>query len=244
MADGNGHQADGDGAYRTFVGGGFGTLIVQASGATGEPPRAVSNRGYLRNGLPALYQEGDFAMRFVGALETLLDPIVGVLDALPAHFDPDHAPQDVLRLLSHWVGVQPDESLPLAHRRELVRRAAELGRRRGTKAGLELALALSFPGLPMRVEDPGSVSWGAAIAAPPADGRVIVYCEEPVDERTQASIARCIEENKPAHVGYKLRVRAPRPQVSQAPPPEPPPDDGGSFEGERARGDRTDGDQS
>ena len=30
-------------------------------------------------------------MRFVGALETLLDPIVGMLDNLPAHFDPDLA---------------------------------------------------------------------------------------------------------------------------------------------------------
>ena len=28
-------------------------------------------------------------MRFIGALETLLDPIVAVLDALPAHFSAD-----------------------------------------------------------------------------------------------------------------------------------------------------------
>ena len=242
MADGNGHQGDGDGTYRTFVGAGFGTLIVQSSGGAGEPPRAVSNRAYLRNGLPALYQEGDFAMRFVGALETLLDPIVGVLDALPAHFDPDHAPQDVLGLLSHWVGVRPDESLPLAHRRELVRRAAEVGRKRGTKAGLALALELSFPGLPLRVEEPGGVSSGTG-ATPPADPRVIVYCEEPVDERIQASIARCIEENKPAHIAYKLRVRAPRREIAQAPPPTPPPDDGGAFGGERAS-DGTDGEPS
>jgi phage tail-like protein len=234
VADGNGHHPDGDGAYRTFVGAGFGTLVVQSSATTRDAPPAASNRAYLRDALPSLYQEGDFAMRFVGALETLLDPIVGVLDALPAHFDPDHAPQDVLGLLSHWVGVRPDESLPLAHRRELVRRAAEVGRKRGTKAGLALALELSFPGLPMRVEDPGGVSWGSAAASPPADPRVIVYCEEPVDERTQASIARCIEENKPAHIGYKLRVRAPRRAVSQAPPPAAPADTGGTFEGERA----------
>ena len=51
---------------------------------------------YLRGGLPAVYQEGDFGMRFVGALEPMLDPIVALLDALPAHFDPDLAPRDVL----------------------------------------------------------------------------------------------------------------------------------------------------
>ena len=49
-------------------------------------------------------------MRFVGALETLLDPIVAMLDALPAHFDPDYAPRDVLDLLSAWLGVELDES--------------------------------------------------------------------------------------------------------------------------------------
>ena len=49
-------------------------------------------------------------MRFVGALEELLDPIVAVLDALPAHFDPDHAPRDILDLLASWLGVDLDES--------------------------------------------------------------------------------------------------------------------------------------
>ena len=73
-------------------------------------------------------------MRFVGALEAVLDPIVAVLDALPAHFNPDHAPRDVLDLLAAWLGVELDESQPLRERRELVRQAAELSRRRGTRA--------------------------------------------------------------------------------------------------------------
>ena len=74
-------------------------MVRLASGPKETPPVA-SSRAYLRGALPAVYQEGDFGMRFIGALETLLDPIVAVLDALPAHFSADHAPRDVLDLLT------------------------------------------------------------------------------------------------------------------------------------------------
>ena len=106
MAEGNGNPngAGGD-DYRTFSGAGFGTLMVQLATGPKETPKVASSRAYLRAGLPAVYQEGDFGMRFIGALETLLDPIVAVLDALPAHFSADHAPRDVLDLLSAWLGV-------------------------------------------------------------------------------------------------------------------------------------------
>ena len=98
-------------------------------------------------------------MRFVGALEELLDPIVAVLDGLPHHFDPNFAPPDILELLAAWLGVDLDETQDIKHQREMVRRSAELGRRRGTVKGLELALKLHFPEVPMRVEDNGGVIW-------------------------------------------------------------------------------------
>ena len=160
----DGTQNGGD-EYRTFAGAGFGTLMVRLASGPKETPPVASSRAYLRDALPAVYQEGDFGMRFVGALETLLDPIVAVLDALPAHFSADHAPRDVLDLLSAWLGVDLDESQTPAQRRAMVRQAAELGRRRGTRAGLELALSLGFPKLPLRVEDLGGVR-----TAPPEGG--------------------------------------------------------------------------
>ena len=150
-------------------------------------------------------------MRFVGALESVLDPIVAVLDTLPEHFHPDYAPRHVLNLLSAWLGVTLDESQPIAVQRDTIRRAAELGRRRGTKGGLELALSLAFPGVPLRVEDEGGVVWsvnGEAVEAKPP--QFVVYCDKPVDEKTQAAIARCIEQFKPVHTAYRLRVRAPK----------------------------------
>src|SRR5215211_265680 len=115
MADA-GTQNGGD-EYRTFQGAGFGTLMVRLASGPKETPAVASSRAYLRGGLPAVYQEGDFGMRFVGALEAVLDPIVAVIDALPAHFNPDHAPRDVLNLLAAWLGIEVDESQPIKERR-------------------------------------------------------------------------------------------------------------------------------
>lgn len=208
MSEGNG---SGNGDYRTFQGAGFGTLMIRLAPGTKATPPVASSRAYLRGGLPAVYQDGDFGMRFVGALEEMLDPIVAVLDALPSHFDPDFAPRDVLNLVAAWLGIDLDESQELRHQREMVRRSGELGRRRGTVRGLELALALHFPDVPLRVEDEGSVRWTVtpgdtqAKAPPPS---FVVYCDKPVGESVQAAIARCIEHFKPVHTTYRLRVKA------------------------------------
>jgi phage tail-like protein len=204
MSDANGHP--------TFVGPGFGTLQSQraAGGRSGAPP-VVSRRATLRRGMPAIYHETDFAMRFVGALEGVLDPIGAVLDALPAQFSPDYAPQPMIEMLSAWLGVETDEALELDARRETVRMAAELGRRRGTVRGMELALALGFPGVPMRVEDEGGVRWSLDGApAPAGPARFVVYVDTPIAEERQIAIARCIEHHKPVHATYRLRIKAPR----------------------------------
>jgi phage tail-like protein len=202
-------DGNGDGEYRTFSGAGFGTLMVRLATGAKETPPVASSRAYLRNGLPAMYQDGDFGMRFVGALESVLDPIVAVLDALPAHFNPDHAPRDILNLLASWLGVDLDESQSLRDRRELVRQAAELSRRRGTRRGLELALKLAFPPLPLRVEDHGGVTWkGEDVSRESPPASFVVYCDKPIPEETQAAIARCIEQYKPVHTTYRLRVKA------------------------------------
>ena len=216
MADetGNGSPAgngDPGGEFKTFMGAGFGTMMVRLSAGPKETPTVASSRAYLRSGLPAIYQESDFGMRFIGALEELLDPIVAVLDALPAHFDPDHAPRDILNLLAAWLGADLDEGQDMRHQREMVRRAADLGRKRGTVSGLELALALSFPDVPLRIEDQGGVRWSLdqhPVEAPPPS--FVVYCDKPIPEEVQAGIARCIEQHKPVGTAYRLRVKAPK----------------------------------
>lgn len=191
----------------------YSTSVLRVPGAQKSAPLVASQRGYLRGNLPAIYaQNGDFGLRFLGALERLLDPIVALLDALPRHVDPALAPVDLLELFAGWLGVELDESWPEERRRELIWRAPELARRRGTKAGLELALRVAFPDLPLRVDDTGGVARAARpedlpAAKPPA---FVVYCDAPLEEERQAAIALVIERARPVHVSYKLRVKARR----------------------------------
>jgi phage tail-like protein len=208
MADVGTGNGDGAGRYLTFAGGGFGTVAIRVHKGEERTPPAASSRAYLRGGLPAIYQEQDFAMRFVESLETVLDPIIALLDCLPAHFDPDHAPSDLLKLMAAWLGIELVETQELSLQREMVRRAAELARRRGTAGGLRLALQLSFPDLPLRVQDSGGILFGDAPDPQPQRSSFVVLCDEPVSTDTQAAIAECIERYKPVHTTYRLRVKA------------------------------------
>jgi hypothetical protein len=130
---------------------------------------------------------------------------------MPAHFNPELAPLDVLDLSTVWLGIERNESQPSSQVRRLVRRAAELGKRRGTRAGVELALALNFPDVPLRIEDNGGISWSSDGKLPdPGPPSFVVYCDEPIEQEVAATISRVLESVKPAHVGFKLRVKGPK----------------------------------
>lgn len=83
-------------------------------------------------------------------------------------------------------------------------------RLRGTRAGLELALDLAFPDVPFRIEDAGGVTWALD---PDGDWKdapesFVIYCDMSLPQNRLAAVARLIDQAKPAHVGYRLRVRA------------------------------------
>lgn len=219
--DGHGtSERDGDavsgaapGEFVTFAGGGFGTLQIDLATGAEPPPQAVSGRRYLRDNLPGVYADGDFTTRFVGAFESVLDPLVAALDGLPDHFDPQYAPRDVLDVLIAWLGLEHDEARSGEERRAIVLMAPELMRLRGTREGLELALRLAFPGVPFRVEDGGSVSWSLepeeqAATDESGEPTFVVYCDVHLPQTRQAAVARLIRQVKPAHVGFRLRVKA------------------------------------
>src|SRR5918997_2793201 len=92
--------------------------------------------------LPGLYVDDDFTQRFVSAFDQALAPIFATLDCLPAYLDPRLAPEDFLDWLAGWVGLPLDESWTLERRRELVSRAVELHRWRGTRRGIAEHVAL------------------------------------------------------------------------------------------------------
>lgn len=196
--------------FVTFAGGGFGTIQIERATGGDPAPEPVSSRRYLRDHLPAIYADSDFGMRMVSAFEAVLDPLVGTLDNLAEHFDAAHAPRDVLELLSDWLALERDELRSGEERRHIVRRAPELMRLRGTRAGLELALELAFPGVPFRVEDAGGVRVSSDPDGDFADAPTsfVVYCDTPLEQDRLAAVARLIDQAKPAHVAYRLRVKA------------------------------------
>ena len=183
LGDGRQRQRQRPEDYKTFVGAGFGTLMIQFSGGKRETPEVVVRaRATCARGLPSIYHEEDFGMRFVGALEEVLDPIVAVLDSLQAHFDPDLAPRDVLDLLARGSASSFDESQPLSARRESARQAAELGRRRGTVARARAGARARLPEPPAARRGPGRrrVVDDVAARAEAKPAAFIVYCDKPI----------------------------------------------------------------
>jgi phage tail-like protein len=119
-----------------------------------------------------------FAMRFLKALEEVLDPIVTLLDCLPAHLDPKLAPLNALHTMADWLGLPFEEHVPGENRpteddtekrlrederhkslkvrqQRLVEHGLEINRTRGTKRGLELLLELMFGKPDRREGEPG-----------------------------------------------------------------------------------------
>jgi phage tail-like protein len=175
----------------------------------GPPPATVSNRRVLRGGLPELYASSRLAMGFLKGLEQLVDPLEAMLDNLPAHFHPDHAPTQILTALAAWLGVDEIESQPEERRRETLLRAGDLARLRGTRAGLELVLSLFFPDILLRVEDHGSVTVSTEPGPAPAGSAPTfdVFCDKPISEDRQLALAQTIERWKPAASRFRLKVK-------------------------------------
>ncbi|MET0649606.1 MAG: phage tail protein [Pyrinomonadaceae bacterium] len=97
---------------------------------------------YLRY-LPAVYQEDersrDFLSRFLSLFETFFAGTEGAISHLARYFDVDSslASGDFLRWLATWLSISEDKSWNDEQLRELVRRAPDLYKKRGTREGLE-----------------------------------------------------------------------------------------------------------
>lgn len=182
-----------------------------ATGAAAAPA-SVSARALLRGSLPAMYRENDFAMRFIAALEELLDPAVAVIDNFAAYFDPDVAPRLLVQHMGAWLGAELHENWPLEHCRQVVSTATEINRFRGTRGAIERELRLRFPGLELTVIDGGRTAHATRSEdlPPPGPAEIVVICDTPVPDEVAAALPRAIESVKPAHVAHRLMIRAPR----------------------------------
>lgn len=209
---------------------------------------------YLRY-LPAVYQgdptSKEFLERFLSIFETLFYDRETVLDTIFRYFDPDTTPQNFLTWLASWLNLSLEEDWPEVKKRQFIREASTLYKRKGTPFGMErlieiytgkrpLILEHSRIGKPMVLSEKGVFKLGidSLLTQTPIRGfrlgddsilgRVAIrdVVQSPEDPflpmayrftiildlsaeevtRYEKGLKRIIDEEKPAHTAYSLRI--------------------------------------
>lgn len=120
-------------------------LRVELSGSESASPTLASVRvyfprqSYLRY-LPTVYQDDAesraFLEAFLSIFESTFVDVGEELEGVTRHLDSQGIPPEYLDWLGSWLALDPDETWPTEARRELLERAPELFRARGTPNGL------------------------------------------------------------------------------------------------------------
>ena len=186
---------------------------------------------YLRH-LPEIYEQDELVARFLMLFESFWAPIETQIDNIRHYFDPGMTPDGFLPWLASWLGLELDERMSTERRRQLIRSAVSLYRRRGTRQALQEHLEIYTGGQAQIVEHRANdfrlgpdARLGPGIALGrdnmPHTFTVILYLPpisasaEDEDEQARRESARrrsieaIIEMGKPAHTGYKLIIRQP-----------------------------------
>lgn len=112
---------------------------------------------WLAHQLPVGMTDDDFLMRFLGIFQTVSDTVLHQVDTLPHAFDPSVAPDEMVRLMSRWLGIElVDSSLDDAVQREIVMEYSKLLKWRGTSYGMRRMLEVITKS-PVTVTDNGGV---------------------------------------------------------------------------------------
>lgn len=109
----------------------------------------------LMEDLPSIYQREEeqpdgFLRALVGVLETTTQGLDARIESMGRRIHPSSAEEPWLDFVASWLGVPWDEALSLKQKQNIVRRATELAKGRGTRAGLETLLECLIPGSPRR----------------------------------------------------------------------------------------------
>lgn len=188
-------------------GDGVPTDILGARLRADELPPSVSARALLRLALPSIYQDppDGLVMRFVLAMERVLDPRMALLDCRGAYFDRNLAPDDMVAQLAAWIGLDVAE-LPAHAARALLAKAKDLAEMRGTGAGITLALACCLPGVGFAVDDDGCTIAGQPDELRRAPDRVQlrIRASRVLSLDEQRVVRRVVMQQCPLEVGAVL----------------------------------------
>ena len=155
----------------------------------GTNPRIEASR--LVAYLPSIYRRDEFIGRFLRIFEDVFTPLESNVGTLSSYFNPLLTTPECLPWIAGWLDVALDDRIPLARQRQMVSRASELYRRRGTWQALAVALDVAL-GLNVKIDEkPGSFS--------------VTFDADDVDRDL---VSRIVETQRPAHVSYEIRVAA------------------------------------
>jgi phage tail-like protein len=156
------------------------------------PPGPWSS--YLRN-LPIIFQDEDFLARYLMIMESIWEPLEWRQNHLHMYVDPKTCPPGFLPWLASWLDPELDTKWPEERLRDLIARAMDLFRWRGTRYGLARMIELCTGFAPRISDDPSQAfCFRIQLEVPPSRG---------VDRRLLENL---IQAQKPAHAGYVLEL--------------------------------------
>lgn len=187
----------------------------------------VAQPSWIRN-LPGIFQDtdeehADFLKRFLSIQQHLALQVDEKLEAIHAFFDPRETPEGFLPWLGSWVAMSLHEGWSVERRREIILRAVELYKLRGTAYGLKLALQL-FAEVDTEISEftwpyPGFVVGKHAVIghqstiARPVFVTQCFVVKVPAEKSSVGreklrTIHAVVETEKPAHAHYALEFLA------------------------------------
>jgi phage tail-like protein len=167
--------------------------------------------------LPSVFRDDKLMGQFLMIFDTILTPIENTVDNVPFYFDPRLTPEPLLAWLASWLDIALDSKWPLERRRELVSKAAELYRWRGTRRGLSEYLKIYtgtqpqiieyIPGMILDVKTQLGVNTVLGSSGEGHHFTVILNLEN-VDNFDPQVIKQIIDSQKPAHTVYTLQINS------------------------------------
>lgn len=124
----------------------------------------MSDKSRYMDFLPAMFQEHPFLGKFLIPFEHKLDELGQILDQISRYFDPYLTDSEFLTWLASWVALVLDPEWKEDKRRELIAKALDLYRRRGTVGGLKQYLKI-YTGMEPEIREwhwPGGMQIGVA----------------------------------------------------------------------------------
>ncbi len=168
--------------------------LVPVDGTAGHLLGIPRDRSTWLQYLPGIYQDDDFLGRYLLIFESLLSPVVWIIDNFDQYLDPDITPSAWLQWMASWFDLLLLPDLEIERQREIIRQASWLFMRRGTRAGLQRFIELYFDVTP-EIDEPGNCHFVVKLPLSQSKSR---FGEEVAD--------RLIRSQKPAFASYTLEI--------------------------------------